>query len=259
MILPDQMRSQKIIYGTHKMSTKNMTDAITVGYLVFDTATGYQNANLLKEAINKCDQEVYIITKFNPRDFKTGIEQSVSDHIKDLGQEPNMILLHSPLGTNELNIKAFNDLKAIFKNKPIGVSNFSIKQIQALIDAQCKPDMISVEFHPFYQPMKLVEYCREHEIDVTCYRALSKGSVNRNSVIQKIADTHKCSPAQIVLRWISDKGLIPIISSSNLVNQQQNLQLETIKLTESETFELNNLNRENEGSTCMIKYCDHDY
>lgn len=252
------MYMPNIIYGTHKMSSKAILSALQCGYLWLDTATGYNNESSLKEAMDESHAHPFIITKVNPNDFEKGIELSTCNHINGLNRDPSIVLLHSPMKTDEDNINAFKALRSLFKDKMIGVSNFCIRQIKVLISADCKPDVISLEFHPFYQPNKLVQFCKQNNIMITGYRSFSKGKIHENKTIQSIAEKHKSTSSQVVLKWIVNKSIIPIISSSSTNNLISNFKYDEVTLTEAEIDTLDNLNMGITGSTCMLKYCEHD-
>jgi len=224
------------------------------GYNSFDTATGYNNARILREVIKPSD---LIITKFNPGYFDN-IEMVAQQHVVDLGKLPDIVLIHSPLNTSDLNISAFKSLKSIFPKQLIGISNFSIKDTENLLENGCQPDIMSCEFHPFYQPNKLLSYCQSKDITVLGYRCLAKGEINSKQQIINLAKKYDATPSQIVLKWISTKNIIPIASSSKYLNLKENLSYEKVELNNEDINLLDSLNREEGGSSCMLRYCQHD-
>jgi len=249
------LKNIPLICGTYKVNQESLNEAIKQGYFAFDTANAYKNAKILRNII---DDKMFIITKFAPEDFDKDISVVIENHTEELGRQPNVVLIHSPLKTDNANIKAFTNLRKHFPSQLIGISNFSIKEIQALIEANCKPDIISLEIHPFYQPNKLINYCNNQMIPIIGYRCLSKGAINNNETIQSIAKKYGAKPSQIVLRWIHDKNIIPIVSSSNQINLHENLQYGGIVLTNEDRILIDNLNKGPDGATCMLRYCQHD-
>lgn len=239
-----------IIYGTHKRSSDQIAMALSSGYDLLDTATGYNNENDIKQAIIKSGISPLILTKFNPTDFKKGIKEVSHMHNNALGVEPDLILLHTPLASNEENLKAYQSLCQVYEQKLCGVSNFSIDQIQYLLDNKCQVDVVSLEYSPFYQPNKLVDFCLSKNIYVTGYRPL------RSFTPDKYLSNH-LSPCQI-FKWMISKKVIPIVSSGTQTNIESNLKFNKAILDTETVIKLNNANMGEKGSTCMLKYCKHD-
>lgn len=247
----------KIIYGTHKMSVESITNAINCGYTAIDTATGYNNGPFIKTAIENSKSVPIIVTKFNTNDFKD-FDTVVAEHINTIEYNPHVVLLHTPFPTSAENIDAMKRMNQCFISQTVGVSNFDIKRLIELINAGVKPEIIQLEFHPFYQPNKLVKFCQNNGIKIMCYRPLAKGAINQNEIIKKIAKFHKATPAQIILKWIIGKNIVPVVSSTNVENIKNNLDFNKINLRPTDVSELDSLNQGSVGATCMLRYCSHD-
>ncbi len=255
------IRNFDLVFGTHKMSQEAIIHAIKTGYQILDTATGYKNADIIKNAIDATKdfyKKPLIMTKFNPEDFAQDIEISSKKHCDELGSVPDAILLHSPSKMNEENLFHFKKLRFLFPNRIIGVSNFDIYQLDYLIRNNCKPDIISLEFHPFYQPTKLVKYCKNNDIMLTGYRALAKGSILQNDILKEIALKYNATIPQIVLRYVSALNILPIVSSNKLENIESNFAYKKVNLHEMDEIAIKELNLGPKGSTCMLKFCNHD-
>ena len=246
-----------MIFGTHKKTSEQIAIALRCGYKIIDTATAYANEKEIREAIERTGIVPIIITKFNPDDFKQDISNVAKEHIKKLGHTPDIILLHSPMLSNDANIEAFNKLNEIFTGA-IGVSNFDINRIQHLIENNCKPCMVELEFNPYYQPTKLIEFCLKNSIEITGYRPLGKGSLCSDKIIENIAKNYGLSIPNMICLWMKSKNITPIISSTKANNIANNLQLPNIAISDEDIIKLDNLNKGKMGSTCMIKYCNHD-
>jgi diketogulonate reductase-like aldo/keto reductase len=245
--------SMKIIFGTCKIPKEAVSLAREVGYSIFDTATGYGNATDIGQVL---DEKVGLIVKFNPSDFKTDIKETVEKHLKELKVSPSIVLLHSPLESDSVNLVGLAKLKELIPGKLYGISNFSISQVKYLIDNGFKPDIISLEFSPFYQPNKLVKYCLDNGILVTGYRPTYKGKVFEDWIIRGIAKKHGVSVSQVILKWISGKRIVPIVSSTKKENMIDNLDFDKVKLDSGDCEKLDKLNTN--IATCMTKFCLHD-
>lgn len=248
------LHNPKLIFGTHTLTSGHISSALKAGYKILDTATGYGNATEIRKAIDETGIIPTILTKYNPGDFKKDFAQVVLQHHLDLGREPDIILLHSPMGNDDLNVEAFDTLNDVYPNKIIGVSNFDIERLEHLIRLNRKPKIISLEFSPFYQPTKLVKFCIDNNILITGYRPTYKGEIFKSLELEAIAKTYNVDVSNLVLKWISLKGVIPIVSSKSEANIISNLKYVNLDLDNSNM--LDGLNTDK--ATCMTKYCNHD-
>ncbi|MEM9389122.1 MAG: aldo/keto reductase [Bacteroidota bacterium] len=128
----------------------------------------------------------------------------------------------------------------------IGVSNFSIKKLQQMLSEEIVPEMNQIEMHPLLQQKEMLTFCNEHHIALTAYSPL--GSRDRpaglvkaaepdlfeNEVINKIANAHSCSPAQLLIAWAVNRGTAVIPKSVNPVRLRQNLDAASIALSADE-------------------------
>lgn len=138
----------------------------------------------------------------------------------------------------------------------IGVSNFNSKHLEEISHtATIKPEMNQVELHPFLPQSGLLDYCQQKSIHLTAYSPLGSGdrpqmlktanerSLLENAAVEAIANTHNCSPAQILLSWAiaRDTAVIPkSVNPARLVENFESTQIvlnmgEMAKLTELET------------------------
>lgn len=134
--------------------------------------------------------------------------------------------------------------------------------IEQLIINKCYPDVISIEFHPYFQSISLVNYCKKNNIPIIGYRTFAQGKIFKDQIIKDIAKKHKCSISEIVLLWSLNLGIIPTISSSNHENFNELIKFTSDKnrliLDENDLYRMKSLNLGPSGSTCMIKYCKYD-
>jgi diketogulonate reductase-like aldo/keto reductase len=243
------LQNYPIIYGTHRMTT-----GLPYGfeYGIIDTATGYNNAMIIKQTMNETGLYPLVITKFSPNDFLTGIENIAKQHVTELCQQPAIVLLHSPFGSGGENLKAVLHLKILFPLALIGVSNFDLNQTTYLVENGFIPDVIQLEYHPFFQPKKLLSYCQEKGIKIMAYRPFAKGIILKNDKIIELSKRLNIKPNHLVLSWLKQKNIIPIVSSNNPDNIISNA--ETIELDMETIKFINSMDMGPAGSTCMVKY-----
>ena len=130
-------------------------------------------------------------------------------------------------------------------SKHIGVSNFSIKKLEQLLNqAQMQPEVNQIELHPLLAQNKMLEFCNAHNIFLTAYSPL--GSKDRparliagdsptlleNPVLAEIANEHNCTSAQVLITWAIQRGTSVIPKSVNPTRIKQNFDAHTIKLSE---------------------------
>ena len=140
--------------------------------------------------------------------------------------------------------------------KHIGVSNFSIKKLEDLLDvARVKPEMNQIELHPYKQQLAMLEFCNANGIYLTAYSPL--GSMDRpaplkgdnepalleDSTVKEVADKHGATNAQILISWAVNRGTVVIPKSSNAERLKQNLDSAGIDLDGEDMIKLAGLER----------------
>ncbi|WP_136795411.1 MULTISPECIES: aldo/keto reductase [Desulfosediminicola] len=152
--------------------------------------------------------------------------------------------------------EAMEDLVAQGLVRHIGVSNFSIKKLQELSEnSQIAPEMNQIEMHPYLQQPKMIEFCNTNDILLTAYSPL--GSPDRPAdlkaadepllleepVVQKIAEAHNVSTAQVLINWAVNRGTVVIPKSVTPSRIQQNLEAADLNLSEEEYREIDTIDR----------------
>lgn len=236
-----------IIFGSFKVKSEILNVAART-FKTLDIATGYKNIAEIGSSIAYIVDKPLILLKFNSEDFKD-FNKSTEETVKQLGKEPEMVLIHSPL---EDNVTAFKQLCSRFPNSTKGVSNFDIAKIRNLIDNGCKPDIISLEYSPYYQPHALVKFCNDNNIIVTGYRCLAKGEACKDSLIISLAEKHKASVVDILLIWSLSHNVFPIYSTNNPYHVTANI-VSTLSL--DDILSIDTLDRGSSAATCMLRYC----
>jgi diketogulonate reductase-like aldo/keto reductase len=234
-----------------------MSDGIIFGlhYGIIDTATGYLNTDRIKEAMDQEQIRPLIITKFNKSDFANGIEEVAKEHMEQLGCIPNYVLMHTPLNNYNENLFAFKKLKELFPTASIGISNFDLVATQYLVENNCVPDLVQIEYHPLFQPKKLVEYCHKKNIVVTAYRPFCKGELLNHPTILDLSVKYIIKPSHLILQWLSSKNIIPIVASNNPNNITSNQNFNNVTANPEAFTVLDNMDLGHNGSSCMIKFC----
>lgn len=140
--------------------------------------------------------------------------------------------------------------------KHVGVSNFSQKKLEDLMkQTQDMPEVNQVELHPFLQQHELVEFCQNNGVLLTAYSPLGSGdrikqmkapeepSLLNNPTIRKIAEKHKASPAQVLIKWSVSRGTAVIPKSTSKDHIITNLQSMEVPLDDEDMKEIAKLDR----------------
>lgn len=232
----------KIGFGTAPLKGKDaynaIKTAIDVGYRHIDTAQNYGNEHEVGRAIKDSgiDREAFFITSKLRAEIKSYDEALVAFHetLKALDTDyVDLFIIHAPWPWNEKysdyssgNISAYKALETLYnesKVKAIGVSNFDHHDLENIVkNCDIVPHVNQIKFHIGHTQTKTVAYCKEHSILVEAYSPLGRGGTLDNETIKTIANKYNVSPAQVCIRYILDKNILPLPRSSNPVNIKAN-------------------------------------
>lgn len=231
--------------------------AIEAGYRLIDTATIYENEEVVGEAIKKSKVprgELFITTKLMPADMDNP-GKALDESLKKLGTDYiDLWLIHWPEpGKRIAAWKAMEELYKKGKCRAIGVSNFTLKHLKELLEtAKVIPTVNQVEFHVYLYQKELLEFCKSKGIQLESYMSLTRGrSGFDNESIKKIAEKYSKSVAQIMLRWVLQHGLIAIPKSAHQERIIENKNIFDFFLSEEDMNILNSLNQDHH-------YCSWD-
>jgi diketogulonate reductase-like aldo/keto reductase len=193
--------------------------ALEAGYRLIDTAKIYGNEASVGRAVRKSGiarEEIFVTTKLWPSDFFR-VTAALQKSLDKLGLAYiDLYLIHWPVPLVRSGIwKDFEKIYAAGLALSIGVSNYSVKQLAALGAADIPPAVNQVLFHPFSYKKELLDYCKSKNIALEAYSPLARGRKLNDPVIARLAGKHAKTPAQIMIRWSLEHGLIVIPKSSN--------------------------------------------
>lgn len=196
-------------------------DALMAGYRLIDTAASYQNEEAVGKAIKQSGvprEELFITTKLWVQD--AGYEGTKNAFAKSLERLQvdylDLYLIHQPFGDVYGSWRAMEELYREGKVRAIGVSNFHTDRLMDLIiHHEVVPAVNQVETHPFNQQIDSANFMKENNVQIESWGPFAEGKNNlfQNEVLAAIAEKHHKSVAQVVLRWLTQRGVVAIPKS----------------------------------------------
>lgn len=121
-----------------------------------------------------------------------------------------------------------------------------------------KPSVNQIEYHPWNQQKEIVEYCKKEGIAIQAYSPLTQGKKLGDPIIAEVAKKHGKSPAQVVLRWVLQQGVIAIPKSENPGRIRENAAIYDFNLDEEDLKKILSLDRGQDGNVGMWNPWDHE-
>ena len=243
------------VYQIPKEDTKRcVLDAIKSGYRGIDTAQSYFNESEVGDAIVECGvprEELFITTKiwidhYGYEECKTSVE----DSLRKLKTEYlDLCLLHQPFSDYYGAYRALEDLYAEGKIKAIGVSNFYPDRLTdiCMFDRKVIPAVNQVEVNPFNAQWCAQENMEKHGVKMEAWAPFGEGRNNlfTNEILVSIGKKYNKSSAQVMLRWLIQRGVIVACKSTHIERMQENINVFDFELTEEDMNSIKTLDTSN--------------
>ncbi|WCK55999.1 aldo/keto reductase [Aneurinibacillus sp. Ricciae_BoGa-3] len=213
-------------FGVYQIQDANeceqsVYDAIMAGYRLIDTAASYQNEEAVGRAIKRSGvprEELFITTKLWIQD--AGYESTKKAFAKSLERLQvdylDLYLIHQPFGDVYGSWRAMEELYREGKIKAIGVSNFQMDRlVDLIIHNKVIPAVNQVETHPFCQQMDSAKFMKDNNVQIESWAPFAEGRNNifQNEVLVSLAEKYYKSVAQVILRWLTQRGVVVIPKS----------------------------------------------
>jgi 2,5-diketo-D-gluconate reductase A len=218
---------------------RSVADAIETGYRLIDTAASYGNEEAVGNAIRKSGvprQELFITTKlWIQSDGYDGARNAFDNSLKRLGLDYiDLYLMHQPFGDVYGEWRAMQDIYREGKAKAIGVSNFHPDRlIDLIVHNEVVPAVNQVETHPFHQQIETQQFLIENNVQIESWGPFAEGKNNifQNEVLLSIARKYNKSIAQVILRWLIQRGVVAIPKSVHKERMEENFKVFDFQLT----------------------------
>jgi 2,5-diketo-D-gluconate reductase A len=219
-----------------------VTDALSVGYRLFDTAASYGNEGAVGNAIKRSGlprEEIFITTKVWIND--AGYDKTLRAFERSMKRLQidtlDLYLIHQPIGDVFGAWRAMEELYRDGRIRAIGVSNFYPDRVMDFImHNEVMPAVNQIETHPFHQQVEAQRFLRENGVQMESWGPFAEGKndIFHNALLQSIGANHGKSIAQVVLRWLTQRDVVAIPKSVRKERMTENFTIFDFELTEDE-------------------------
>ena len=224
--------------------------ALQTGYRHIDTAAAYGNEQGVGEAIKRSGiarEEIFVTTKvWNSRQGYDTTLEAFNESLDKLGMEyVDLYLVHWPVkGKYKDTWRAVERIYKEGRAKAIGVSNFQIHHLEDLMaDAEVVPMVNQVELHPLLNQKELRSYCQDKGIVVEAWSPLMQGNKLDDPLLVELSTKYGKTPAQIIIRWDLQHGLVTIPKSVNAGRIRENANVFDFELSAHDVERIDGMNQ----------------
>ena len=255
--LNNGIKMPKAGFGVFQIKDKEecvrvVLDAIDAGYRLIDTAQSYGNEEAVGEAIAQTSvprEELFITTKvwisnYGYEKAKASVEESLKKMQLDY---IDLVLLHQPFKDYQGAYRALMDLYKEGKIKAIGVSNFYPDRLVDLaLDVDVKPAVNQVEVNPFHQQDKALEYNNKYGVQLEAWAPFAEGKngIFTNETLTKIGQKYGKSVGQVILRWLVQRGIVPLAKTVRKERMLENINIFDFELSDEDMKVIASLNKD---------------
>jgi len=200
---------------------RSVSEAIRAGYRLIDTAAAYGNEAAVGKAIQRSGvarEELFITTKLWVQD--AGYERTKPAFERSLQRLQleylDLYLIHQPFGDVYGAWRAMEELYQDGRIRAIGVSNFYPDRLMDLmVHHQVVPAVNQIETHPFNQQIETQKFLQDNNVQIESWGPFAEGKHNifENELLHSIADKYQKTVAQVILRWLTQRGVVAIPKS----------------------------------------------
>ncbi len=258
LVLHNGVTMPPIGYGVFRMTNLEecenaVVQAIQTGYRLIDTAAAYENETAVGRAINRViaegivrREELFVTTKLWVTDtcyerakegFRRSLDRLGLDYV-------DLYLIHQPYNDYYGAWRALEELYEEGSVKSIGVDNFTQDRMaDFLFFNRIKPAVNMIECNAYFQREEERIYLEQQNILMQAWSPLAAGKEDlfTNQTICSIAENHQKSVAQIVLRWLVQRNIVPVVKSANPARMKENLDIFDFVLSEEEMKQMASL------------------
>ncbi|UXS61305.1 aldo/keto reductase [Staphylococcus ureilyticus] len=244
--------------------------AIENGYRHIDTAMIYDNEEMVGQGIAEglastgLDRsDLFVTSKLWLDDYgRSNVAEAYETSLSKLGLDYlDLYLMHWPGLDEALMIDTWQGMEDLYKNdrvKNIGVSNFNAEHLEALLaQVSIKPVINQVEFHPYLTQSELRRYLEVQNIHVESWSPLMNAQILEDDTVKSVASEINKTPAQVIIRWNIEHGVVVIPKSVTPSRIEENLNVFDFELTKEHIERLDSLNEDKRIGPNPSEYSGH--
>lgn len=239
---------------------ETVVQAIQAGYRLIDTASAYENEEAVGRAIRRCGiprEELFVTTKlWVPDTSYEGAARGLEKSLSRLGLDYiDLYLIHQPYHDYYGAWRAMEEMYMSDKIRAIGVDNFTQDRLaDFLFFNKIKPAVNLIECNVFFQRENDHFYMQEQNIQMQAWSPLSAGQnqLFENPLLCQLAEKYHKSVPQIVLRWLVQRGIVPLVKSINPARMKENIDIFDFILTDKDMRTIQELDT---GHSCFAPRC----
>jgi 2,5-diketo-D-gluconate reductase A len=209
---------------------RSVVDAIQTGYRLIDTAASYMNEEAVGKAIKSSGvrrEDLFITTKlWIQSNGYEGTKKAFAASLKKLQLDYlDLYLMHQPYGDVYGEWRAMQDLYKEGRVKAIGVSNFHPDRlIDLIVHNEIVPAVNQIETHPFHQQIEAQQFLQEHGVQIQSWGPFAEGKngIFQNGLLASIGNKYNKTIAQVILRWLTHRGVVAIPKSVRKERMEEN-------------------------------------
>ena len=230
---------------------RSVYDAIRTGYRLIDTAASYQNEEAVGRAIKRSSvprEQLFITTKLWVQD--AGYEKTKEAFDKSLKKLQldylDLYLIHQPYSDVHGSWRAMEELYQEGRTRAIGVSNFQPDRVMDIICFnKVVPAINQIETHPFHQQIEAQKFLQENGVQHESWGPFAEGKNDlfKNELLATIGKKYAKSIAQVVLRWLTQRGVVAIPKSVRKERMEENFNIFDFELTPEEMQSIQTLDQ----------------
>jgi diketogulonate reductase-like aldo/keto reductase len=231
---------------TGEAAVTSVAEALKLGYRMIDTSGDYGNQAEIGEGIRRSGvrrEDIYLVTKVEEDE---DAYESTRGNLEELGLDhADLMLIHRPPehGAGQELWDGLIRAKDEGLCRDIGVSNYSIDHIEELTDTSDESPVVNqIEWSPFGHSLDMLRYCRENDIAIQAYSPLTRHERLDEQPIQELADKYEKTPAQILIHWSLQHGVVPIIKASSRRHLEENIDVFDFQFSSQDMAVLDRLN-----------------
>ena len=244
-------------YELRHQTSESVARALAAGYQMIDTSADYHTQRGIGDALRHCGlsrDSVYIVTKIEESDdafeaTRLNLAELRVDHV-------DLVLIHRPpdRGVGEVLWQGLRRAKREGLTRDIGVSNYSIEQIEELVYRTGElPAVNQIEWSPFGHSPRMLDFCFDNHIVIQAWSPLTRGLRLNDDKLTSMAARYGKTPAQLLIRWNLQLGVVPFPKANHVQHQQENLDVFGFEIRQMDMVKLRSLN-EHFSSTGVLPY-----